>query len=124
MRREIRQHIPLEVFRQVVLSTQGVIFAKILVHNLEQIKQHIIRYGLTRSVCLIRQAVGDAGHQQHVIKTLRGYGYRFMADMTLHPAEAIRGWALSAQGQRSEGIAQLRKGLAAYRSTGAVVFAI
>jgi predicted ATPase len=36
----------------------------------------------------------------------------------------IRGWALSAQGQRSEGLAQLRKGLAAYRSTGAVVFSI
>jgi predicted ATPase len=33
----------------------------------------------------------------------------------------IRGWALSAQGQRSEGIAQLREGLAAYRATGAAV---
>jgi len=31
----------------------------------------------------------------------------------------IRGWALSAQGQRSEGLAQLREGLAVYRATGA-----
>jgi predicted ATPase len=33
----------------------------------------------------------------------------------------LRGWALAAQGQREEGIAQMRQGLAAYRATGSGV---
>jgi DNA-binding winged helix-turn-helix (wHTH) protein len=53
-------------------------------------QEYVTESALTRSVRLIRQAVGDAGHQQHIIKTLRGYGYRFMADVILPPAEAVR----------------------------------
>jgi TOMM system kinase/cyclase fusion protein len=34
----------------------------------------------------------------------------------------LRGWALAAQGQSAEGIAQLREGFAAFRATGAGVF--
>ncbi len=33
-------------------------------------------------------------------------------------ATIVRGWALAAQGQEEEGIAQMRQGLAAYRATG------
>ena len=56
-------------------------------------EEYVTDAALTRSVRLIRQAVGDAGHQQHIIKTLRGYGYRFMAEVTLPPGEAMRGTA-------------------------------
>ena len=41
---------------------------------------------LTRCIRLIRQAVGDDGVQQQVIKTLRGHGYRFVAPITEIPA--------------------------------------
>lgn len=33
----------------------------------------------------------------------------------------LRGWALTAQGQEAEGIAQVRQGLAAYKATGTAV---
>jgi DNA-binding winged helix-turn-helix (wHTH) protein len=53
-------------------------------------QEYVTDAALTHSVRLIRRAVGDTGHRQHIIKTLRGYGYRFMADVTLPPAAAIR----------------------------------
>jgi predicted ATPase/DNA-binding winged helix-turn-helix (wHTH) protein/class 3 adenylate cyclase len=43
---------------------------------------------LARCVRVIRQAVADDGGQQQVIKTLRGYGYRFVATVDTQPAAA------------------------------------
>ena len=40
-------------------------------------------YALRNCLYKIRQAVGDAGTQGRVIETLRGYGYRFAAPVTL-----------------------------------------
>ena len=37
----------------------------------------------------IRQAVGDAGTPQAVIETVRGYGYRGTATVTVLPPEAL-----------------------------------
>jgi predicted ATPase/class 3 adenylate cyclase len=65
-----------------------------------------------------RREPSVAQEQTHTLIPLcqeQGFPY-FLAWGTM-----IRGWALSAQGQRSEGIAQLREGLAAYRATGAAV---
>jgi class 3 adenylate cyclase/predicted ATPase len=44
-------------------------------------------------------------------------GFPFLAALAM----AFRGWALVEQGQSEEGIAQLRQGLVAYRSTGAEI---
>src|SRR5438067_6129094 len=41
--------------------------------------EFVTEAALTRCLMVIRQAVGDDGMQQHVIKTLRGHGYRFIA---------------------------------------------
>src|SRR5439155_13001231 len=41
---------------------------------------------LARCVQVIRRAVADDGGQQQVIKTLRGYGYRFVATVSTLPA--------------------------------------
>src|SRR5262245_37648167 len=41
--------------------------------------EFVTEAALTRCLKVIRQAVGDDGSRQHVIKTLRGYGYRFIA---------------------------------------------
>jgi DNA-binding winged helix-turn-helix (wHTH) protein len=43
---------------------------------------------LARCVQVIRRAVADDGGQQQVIKTLRGYGYRFVAMVETLPAPA------------------------------------
>ena len=43
---------------------------------------------LARCVQVIRRAVADDGGQQQVIKTLRGYGYRFVATVSTLPAPA------------------------------------
>jgi DNA-binding winged helix-turn-helix (wHTH) protein len=53
-------------------------------------QEYVTESALARSVRLIRQAVGDAGHQQRIIKTLHGYGYRFMADVSVRPADVRR----------------------------------
>src|SRR5207245_7041764 len=39
--------------------------------------EFVTEAALTRCLRVIRQAVADDGVQQHCIKTLRGYGYRF-----------------------------------------------
>jgi class 3 adenylate cyclase/DNA-binding winged helix-turn-helix (wHTH) protein/predicted ATPase len=44
---------------------------------------------LTRCVRLIRQAVNDDGIKQRIIRTFRGYGYRFVAPVTILPAASI-----------------------------------
>jgi len=43
---------------------------------------------LARCVQVARRAVADDGGQQQVIKTLRGYGYRFVATVSTLPAPA------------------------------------
>jgi class 3 adenylate cyclase/DNA-binding winged helix-turn-helix (wHTH) protein len=50
--------------------------------------EFVTEAALARSVRLIRQAVGDTGDQQLVIKTLRSYGYRFVAAVATRPHAA------------------------------------
>jgi predicted ATPase len=50
------------------------------------------------------------------LSTERGFA------LTLAVGTWLRGWALAEQGQREEGIAQMREGLAAWRATGSVVW--
>ena len=45
-------------------------------------------YALRNCLMKIRQAVGDAGTPQAVIETVRGYGYRVTATVTVLPPEA------------------------------------
>jgi DNA-binding winged helix-turn-helix (wHTH) protein len=56
--------------------------------------EFVTEAALTRCLKVIRQAVADDGVRQHVIKTLRGYGYRFVAAVeerpTLPPASTAR----------------------------------
>ena len=40
---------------------------------------------LTRCIARAREAVGDDGEQQRIIKTQHGRGYRFVAPLTLAP---------------------------------------
>jgi DNA-binding winged helix-turn-helix (wHTH) protein/class 3 adenylate cyclase len=47
--------------------------------------EFVTEAALTRCLKVIRQAVGDDGVQQHVIKTLRGHGYRFTAPVETQP---------------------------------------
>jgi DNA-binding winged helix-turn-helix (wHTH) protein len=53
----------------------------VLVHLLATCwpNEFVTEAALTRCLHVIRQAVADDGVQQHCIKTLRGYGYRFVA---------------------------------------------
>jgi DNA-binding winged helix-turn-helix (wHTH) protein len=51
----------------------------------------VTEMALTRCVHLIRQAVGDNGNRQQVIKTLRGYGYRFVTSVETLPTPAAEG---------------------------------
>ena len=46
-------------------------------------------YALRNCLMKIRQAVGDAGTPQAVIETVRGYGYRVTAAVTVLPPEAL-----------------------------------
>jgi WD40 repeat protein len=50
---------------------------------------HYKEYSLRNCLHKIRQAVGDAGTQRTVIETVRSYGYRFAAAVTLLPADPI-----------------------------------
>jgi DNA-binding winged helix-turn-helix (wHTH) protein len=47
--------------------------------------EFVTEAALTRCLRVIRQAVADDGVQQHCIKTLRGYGYRFVAVVEERP---------------------------------------
>ena len=48
--------------------------------------EFVTEAALTRCLRVIRQAVADDGVRQHCIKTLRGYGYRFVAAVEERPA--------------------------------------
>jgi DNA-binding winged helix-turn-helix (wHTH) protein/class 3 adenylate cyclase/predicted ATPase len=50
--------------------------------------EFVTEAALARCVRVIRRAVADDGGQQRVIKTLRGYGYRFVATVEILPAPA------------------------------------
>jgi WD40 repeat protein/DNA-binding winged helix-turn-helix (wHTH) protein len=50
---------------------------------------HYREYSLRNCLHKIRQAVGDAGTQRAVIETVRSYGYRFAAAVTLLPTDGI-----------------------------------
>ena len=65
-----------------------------------------------------REARAAWEQAEAVITLATEYGFPFW----LNRGIIIRGWALSEQGQGEEGIAQLCKGLAAYRATGAELF--
>ena len=45
-------------------------------------------YSLRNCLHKIRQAIGDAGTQRTVIETVREYGYRLVAAVTLLPTDA------------------------------------
>ena len=47
--------------------------------------EFVTEAALTRCLKVIRQAVADDGVRQHIIKTLRGYGYRFIAAVETPP---------------------------------------
>lgn len=51
--------------------------------------EFVTESALTRCLRVIRQAVMDDGTQQQVIKTLRGYGYRFVAAVETMPTPPI-----------------------------------
>ncbi|HEY7495947.1 MAG TPA: AAA family ATPase, partial [Candidatus Tectomicrobia bacterium] len=51
--------------------------------------EFVTEAALTRCVRVIRRAVADDGGQQRVIKTLRGYGYHFVATVETLPAAAL-----------------------------------
>ena len=53
--------------------------------------EFVTEASLARCVRVIRRAVADDGGQQRVIKTLRGYGYRFVATVDTPPAPASAG---------------------------------
>jgi class 3 adenylate cyclase/DNA-binding winged helix-turn-helix (wHTH) protein/predicted ATPase len=53
--------------------------------------QYITDAVVENTLKVVRQAVGDSGHTQQVIQTLRGYGYRFVAPVAVYaetPADA------------------------------------
>ena len=91
-RRELRDHgegLPLEPKAFTVL-------AYLLTHRDRAVPKEelleacwpgewVTEAALARSVRLIRQAVRDDGDRQQVIKTLRGYGYRFVAVVEAPP---------------------------------------
>ena len=45
--------------------------------------QYVGEETLTSCVKAVRRAVGDSGRAQRVIRTVRGYGLRFVADVTM-----------------------------------------
>lgn len=51
--------------------------------------EFVTESALARCLKVIRRAVGDDGARQHVIKTQRGYGYRFVADVVSRDATAV-----------------------------------
>src|SRR5262249_52362082 len=55
----------------------------------EQVWEGLAISDATLESCLraVRVAVGDSGQAQRIIQTQRGYGYRFVADVALLPAE-------------------------------------
>lgn len=56
---------------------------------------------LSTAMRQVRQATGDTGDRQSVIKTVRGYGFRFVADVREH--RDIRGQVLEAGGSIETG---------------------
>src|SRR5262245_13539548 len=48
--------------------------------------QYMREWVLIQSVVKARRAIGDNGHAQRYIKTIIGYGYRFIAPVTEHDA--------------------------------------
>ena len=69
-------------------------------------------------LCLFYQRRGEtpalAAHADELLALAAERGFPFWSALGL----IFRGWALAAQGQGSEGLAQLRDGVAAYRATG------
>jgi DNA-binding winged helix-turn-helix (wHTH) protein len=51
--------------------------------------EFVTEAALTRSVRLIRQALRTGGHGPGVIKTLRGYGYRFVAEVIAYTGDSL-----------------------------------
>ncbi|MBM3226715.1 MAG: hypothetical protein FJZ47_23370 [Candidatus Tectomicrobia bacterium] len=49
-------------------------------------EQFVSEAALERCIAVVRRALGDNGHEQRFIKTLRGYGYRFIAAVEEHTA--------------------------------------
>jgi DNA-binding winged helix-turn-helix (wHTH) protein len=51
-------------------------------------EEFVTEAALTRSIRLIRQAVGDDGNRQQIVKTVRNYGYRFVAEV-MTPSQMV-----------------------------------
>ncbi len=51
-------------------------------------EQYISEAALESTVAAVRRAVGDSGSSQHIIQTLVGHGYRFVASIQAEPGKA------------------------------------
>jgi predicted ATPase len=72
--------------------------------------------GYTALLYLFRREVPAAqAHAEATVRLASEQGFAFWVAW----GTTVRGWALVAQGQEAEGIAQIEQGLAAYRATGA-----
>src|SRR5436190_23692086 len=66
-------------------------------------EQFIADATLESTLRAVRQAVGDSGHAQGVIRTLRGHGYRFVAPIMARMAGRAAAAALTASAPPSPG---------------------
>jgi class 3 adenylate cyclase/predicted ATPase len=77
------------------------------------------RAGALSWAAALHQLRGEVGRARELAETDLALTTEEMLPFFRAHAIVFRGWALVAQGQREEGIALLREGLAAYRATGA-----
>jgi len=68
--------------------------------------------------CIVRQFRRDARAAQEVAESVIALAAEHGLADFLAVATSVRGWAMTAQGDEEEGIAQIQEGLAGYRATG------
>lgn len=80
---------------------------------------------LGQTIRLARQALGDTGEEQHAIKTVRGYGYHWIAAVEAEPAPAPPGTESAAPDAGGTVVLGVRRNLLviALAGTAAIVLA-